>query len=63
MTASTVSSPSSASGRPLAATRIAAGLAALGFGLMVFLATGFAAPSQIHNATHDTRHAFGLPCH
>ncbi len=62
MTASTASSAPSASA-PIAATRFAAGLAALGFGLLVFLATGFAAPSQIHNATHDTRHAFGLPCH
>ncbi|MBZ9939317.1 CbtB-domain containing protein [Mesorhizobium sp. BR1-1-16] len=62
MNASTASSPS-ISGRPLAATRFAAGFAALAFGLVVFLATGFAAPSQIHNATHDTRHAFGLPCH
>ncbi len=63
MTAATASSAPSAVGRPLAATRFAAGFAALGFGLVVFLATGFAAPSQIHNATHDTRHAFGLPCH
>ena len=29
----------------------------------LFLATGFAWPSAIHNATHDTRHALGLPCH
>jgi cobalt transporter subunit CbtB len=36
---------------------------AFAFGLMLFLATGFAWPSTIHNATHDTRHALGLPCH
>lgn len=38
-------------------------IAALTFGLALFLATGFAWPSAIHNATHDTRHALGLPCH
>jgi len=36
---------------------------AFAFGLALFLATGFAWPSAIHNATHDTRHALGLPCH
>ena len=35
----------------------------LAFGILVVLAAGFAQPSAIHNATHDTRHAFGLPCH
>jgi len=43
--------------------RAAPALAALVFGLVLFLATGFAWPSAIHNATHDTRHALGLPCH
>jgi cobalt transporter subunit CbtB len=38
-------------------------LAALAFGLLVVFGAGFASPSAIHNATHDTRHAFGLPCH
>ena len=38
-------------------------LAALVFGIGLFVATGFAWPSAIHNATHDTRHALGLPCH
>jgi cobalt transporter subunit CbtB len=37
--------------------------AALLFGLLVVFCAGFASPSAIHNATHDTRHAFGLPCH
>ena len=36
---------------------------ALAFGILVVLGAGFAGPSAIHNATHDTRHAFGLPCH
>jgi cobalt transporter subunit CbtB len=38
-------------------------LAAFLFGLTLFVATGFAWPSAIHNATHDTRHSLGLPCH
>ncbi len=36
---------------------------ALAFGLLVVYGAGFASPSALHNATHDTRHAFGLPCH
>lgn len=44
-------------------SRIAAGVAAIVLGLVLYVGTGFAAPSFIHNATHDTRHAFGLPCH
>jgi cobalt transporter subunit CbtB len=38
-------------------------LAALVLGLLVAFGAGFASPTAIHNATHDTRHAFGLPCH
>ena len=44
-------------------TRALPALAALVFGIALFVATGFAWPSAIHNATHDTRHALGLPCH
>lgn len=64
MAASVLSSSArpAASAPPLV-TRLVAGSLALAFGLGLFLATGFAAPSLIHNATHDTRHAFGLPCH
>ena len=38
-------------------------LFALAFGLLVVYGAGFSHPMAIHNATHDTRHAFGLPCH
>ena len=38
-------------------------LAALLLGLAVVFAAGFASPMAIHGAVHDTRHAFGLPCH
>lgn len=46
-----------------AAPRIVPALFAIAFGLFLFVGTGFAAPSLIHNATHDTRHSLGLPCH
>ncbi len=32
-------------------------------GLMVLMAVGFAPVEVIHNATHDTRHSSGFPCH
>ena len=38
-------------------------LLALAFGLLIVYGAGFAYPTALHNATHDTRHAFGLPCH
>jgi cobalt transporter subunit CbtB len=43
--------------------RIAPALAALLLGLALFLTAGFAGATVLHNSTHDTRHAFGLPCH
>lgn len=48
--------------RPLAIRAVPA-VAALILGLVLFLGAGFASPMAIHNATHDTRHALGLPCH
>jgi cobalt transporter subunit CbtB len=38
-------------------------IAAILVGLALFFTTGFAWPSTLHDATHDTRHALGLPCH
>ena len=38
-------------------------IVALALGLFVAYGAGFANPAAIHNAAHDTRHAFGLPCH
>jgi cobalt transporter subunit CbtB len=46
-----------------ASARIAPALAALLLGLALFLTAGFAGATVLHNSTHDTRHAFGLPCH
>jgi cobalt transporter subunit CbtB len=45
------------------ATRALPAFAAAVFGLVLFLGAGFASPDLLHNATHDTRHALGLPCH
>jgi len=44
-------------------TRVGIAAAVFVMGLALFLATGFASPSAIHNATHDMRHSLGLPCH
>ena len=38
-------------------------LLAFGFGILIVFGAGFAYPTVLHNATHDTRHALGLPCH
>jgi cobalt transporter subunit CbtB len=48
---------------PRTSSRVLPAIAAFVFGLALFLGAGFAAPSVLHNATHDTRHALGLPCH
>ena len=42
---------------------IAAGLAALIFGVVLVVGAGFAGPQVLHNAAHDARHAMGFPCH
>jgi cobalt transporter subunit CbtB len=57
-----ISTTSAASQASVSSRLVAAG-AALLLGFAVFYTTGFATPSAIHNATHDTRHALGLPCH
>lgn len=36
---------------------------ALILGLFMILGTGFVHSSTIHDAAHDTRHAFTFPCH
>ncbi|MBC8239569.1 MAG: CbtB-domain containing protein [Alphaproteobacteria bacterium] len=36
---------------------------ALVFGVFMVWGVGFAQPAEIHNAAHDGRHAFSLPCH
>lgn len=41
---------------------LAALLSAL-IGLVFIYGVGFASPQTIHDAAHDTRHAFTFPCH
>ncbi len=36
---------------------------ALMLGVFVLFGVGFAQPELLHNAAHDTRHAFTFPCH
>jgi cobalt transporter subunit CbtB len=43
------------------ATRVA--LAAAALGLLIVWAVGFSPVGAVHNAAHDTRHAFAFPCH
>lgn len=54
------SSAPSATG--LGALRIAA-LAAGLLGAVLVWGVGFASPSAIHNAAHDSRHTLAFPCH
>ncbi|HSG94089.1 MAG TPA: CbtB domain-containing protein [Afifellaceae bacterium] len=44
-------------------TRQVGALAAIAFGILLLAGAGFAGSQALHDGTHDTRHAFGLPCH
>ncbi len=46
-----------------AATDKWAAVAVLLFGVFVLYGVGFSTIPAAHNATHDTRHANGFPCH
>jgi cobalt transporter subunit CbtB len=48
---------------PLAAGRLASCVAAFALGLALIFLVGFAQPSVLHNAAHDSRHALAFPCH
>ena len=48
---------------PSTATRIVAGLFALGLGAFFIFGVGFAHSQTLHDTAHDTRHGFGFPCH
>ena len=45
------------------ATAFAPALIAALLGTFLVLGAGFAPISAVHNAAHDTRHAFAFPCH
>ena len=32
-------------------------------GIFILYGVGFAQPQLLHDAAHDTRHAFAFPCH
>jgi cobalt transporter subunit CbtB len=51
-----------ATARPVAACRWPA-LVACAIGLIVVFGVGFAGSATLHDAAHDTRHAFNFPCH
>ena len=36
---------------------------AIVFGIFILYGVGFAQPQLLHDAAHDTRHAFAFPCH
>jgi cobalt transporter subunit CbtB len=38
-------------------------LVAASLGLFLLWGSGFARPDVLHNAAHDARHAFAVPCH
>lgn len=42
---------------------VASAALALAIGTFVLFGVGFAQPELLHNAAHDTRHAFTFPCH
>jgi cobalt transporter subunit CbtB len=42
---------------------VAAAAIAVALGVFLILGAGFAHPEALHNAVHDTRHAFSFPCH
>jgi len=46
-------------------SRLISAVAALALGITIISAVGFLqGPSAaVHNAAHDTRHAFAFPCH
>ena len=53
--------PAQAIASPSAVKAAAALATFLGLGLI--WGVGFATPSSIHNAAHDTRHSLAFPCH
>lgn len=47
----------------LTTTRLIPALSAIILGFALLLVVSFAPIAEVHNATHDTRHATGFPCH
>ncbi len=53
----------SATGSSVGTRVVLPAVLALFIGATMVLTTGFASPSVLHNAAHDTRHAMAFPCH
>jgi len=53
--------------RPAASAASATSLLSAAFaillGSVLVYGVGFASPTTIHNAAHDSRHSFAFPCH
>lgn len=61
-----MATPAQHSAVTLASSRSAVVLSAalsLMLGVFLLFGVGFAQPELLHNAAHDTRHAFTFPCH
>ena len=48
---------------PAVRSEVAGAVAALLLGVFVVFMVGFAGPSVLHEAAHNTRHGIGFPCH
>ncbi|WKJ91963.1 CbtB domain-containing protein [Methylomonas montana] len=44
-------------------THVIAAVSMMILGVILVLTIGFAPIAEVHNATHDTRHSTGFPCH
>jgi cobalt transporter subunit CbtB len=53
----------SLSGSKTVSERMTAGAFALFLGAFFVWGAGFADSATLHEAAHDTRHAYGFPCH
>ncbi len=48
---------------PAVSARIQAGILSLLLGAFLVWGAGLANSAALHDAAHDTRHAYGFPCH
>lgn len=45
------------------APRLPAALVSVALGIVILFGVGFAPLDIVHNAAHDVRHVFAMPCH
>lgn len=63
LTSSAASSQSTGAATPARAQVVASALAVAALGVTLLWGVGFSRIEAVHNATHDTRHSNGFPCH